>query len=137
MRSISILLLGAVVASCTAVPDGPMTRSVKQQEAFARLTSDKVAGPPVSCLPSYQQNDMTIIDGRTVAFRMTASTVNVANLSGGCELLGTGAYAMQTRSFGQGLCSGDIATVIDTMNRGMSVGSCVVGAIVPYRKLGG
>lgn len=135
MRGVSILLLGAAVVSCTAVPPAP-TRDARQQQAFLRLTGDKLAGPPINCIPSYSQNDMSIIDGHTLAFRVGTGTVNVVTLSDGCGMMGVGGYALQTRSFGQGLCSGDIATVIDPMNHGMTVGSCSIGPIVPYRRPG-
>lgn len=135
MRGVSLLLLGATLAGCTAVPP-PMTRSPDQQQQFTRLVGDKVPGPNISCLPSYNQNDMSIIDGRTVAFRVGTGTVNIVTLSDGCSALGSGNYAMKTRSFGgMGLCQGDIVEVVDTLNH-MTVGSCGVNSIVPYTRPG-
>lgn len=135
MRGVSILLLGATLASCSAVSPPP-TRDASQQQTFMRLTGDKVAGPPVSCLPSWNTNDMSIIDGRTIAFRVGTGTVNVVNLGDGCGMMGVGGYALKTNSFGgQGLCAGDIAQVVDTMNR-TTVGSCVIGPIIPYTRPG-
>ena len=134
MRSVSILLLGAVLVSCTAVPPPP-TRDASQQQQFLRLTGDKLAGPPINCIPSYNQNDMSIVDGHTIAFRVGTGTVNVVNLSEGCGMLGVGGYALQTRSFGQGLCTGDIAQVVDVLNH-MTVGSCSIGPIIPYTRPG-
>lgn len=136
MRGVSILLLGVtMIAGCSSVPQ-PMTRSPDQQATFMRLTGDKVAGPPVSCLPSWNANDMSIIDGQTIAFRVGTGTVNVVTLGDGCSQLGIGTYALKTNSFGgTGLCTGDIAQVVDTINR-MTVGSCVIGPIVPYTRPG-
>ncbi|MES2002384.1 MAG: hypothetical protein V4444_08765 [Pseudomonadota bacterium] len=135
MRGISIVLLGATMVGCSAVPPAPL-RDARQQQAFMRLTGDKVAGPPINCIPSYSQNDMTIIDGHTIAFRIGTGTVNIVNLSDGCSMVGVGGYALKTQSFGQGLCSNDIATVIDPLNNGMTVGSCAIGPIVPYTRPG-
>ncbi len=135
MRKIPLLCLAAVLASCSAAPQ-PVLRSPSGQRAADALFSGKVAGPPVSCLPNYNANDMSIIDGRTVAFRVGTRTVYMVQLNEGCGLLGTGSYALMTRSFGgTGLCRGDIAQVFDTLNR-QTVGSCTVAAIVPYTRPG-
>lgn len=135
MRTIPLLCAAALVGSCSAAPQ-PVMRSPSGQRALESLTAGRVPGPPVSCLPSYNANDMSIIDGRTVAFRVGTRTVYMMSLHEGCELLGAGNYALMTRQFGgMGMCSGDIARVVDTMNR-MTVGSCTIGAIVPYSRPG-
>ena len=135
MRSVSMLLLGAALVSCSAVPPAPL-RDADQQKTFLRLTGDKVAGPAINCIPSYNQNDMSIIDGHTLAFRVGTGTVNVVTLGEGCGMMGVGGYALKTQSFGQGLCSGDVAQVIDPLNNGMLVGSCAIGPIIPYQRPG-
>lgn len=133
MRSILLLSLAALLGSCSMAPQ-PVMRSPSGQRSLDMLLTGKVAGPPVSCLPNYNANDMSIIDGRTVAFRVGTGTVYMMTLSDGCGLLGSGNYAMMTRQFGSmGLCSGDIAQVADTMNR-QTVGSCTIGQIVPYSR---
>jgi len=135
MRSIPLICVAALLGSCSAAPQ-PVLRSPSGQRAMDSLVSGKVAGPPVSCLPSYNSNDMSIIDGRTVAFRVGTGTVYMVQLNEGCGLLGSGSYALLTRSFGgSGLCRGDIAQVFDTLNR-QTVGSCTVAAIVPYTRPG-
>jgi hypothetical protein len=135
MRSIPLIGLAAMLGSCSMAPQ-PVTRSPSGQRAMDSLLTGKVAGPPVSCLPSYNANDMSIIDGRTVAFRVGTGTVYMVRLNEGCGLLGSGNYALLTRPFGgMGLCRGDIAQVFDTMNR-QTVGSCTVAAIVPYVRPG-
>lgn len=134
MRSISVLCLAALLGSCSMAPQ-PVMRSPSGQRALDSLLTGKVAGQPVSCLPSYNANDMSVIDGRNVAFRVGTGTVYMMQLSEGCGLLGSGAYALVTRSFGTGLCSGDIAQVADVRNR-QTVGSCTIGPIVPYIRPG-
>ncbi|MEO6198898.1 MAG: hypothetical protein ABIO68_03025 [Sphingomicrobium sp.] len=134
MRCVPILLLGATLVGCSAVPPAPM-RDAKQQQEYMRLIGDKVAGAPMSCLQSYDQRDMSIIDGHTLGFRVGTGTLNVVTLGEGCGMLDTGGYALQTRSFGQGLCSGDVAQVIDVLNH-ITVGSCTIGTIVPYVRPG-
>ena len=133
MRSISLLLLGATLASCTATAEQP-TRSPRAQQQYLTLLVGKTPRPEISCLPNYSANDMTVIDGRTLAFRRGTGTVYVMHLTPGCENLGSGTYALLSRQYGgSGLCRGDIQQVIDTTNR-ITVGSCTVGAIIPYTK---
>ena len=97
MRGVSILLLGATLVSCSSVPPTPLVRDASQQETFTRLIGDKVPRPPTSCLPSYSQNDMSIIDGQTIAFRVGTGTVNVVTLGEGCGMLSVGGYALQIK----------------------------------------
>lgn len=133
MRSIPLVCLAAMLGSCSTAPQ-PVMRSPSGQRAMDSLLTGKVAEQPVSCLPSYNANDMSVIDGRTVAFRVGTGTVYMMQLNEGCSLLGSGHYALVTRQFGgSGLCRGDIAQVADTMNRQI-VGSCTIAAITPYTR---
>jgi hypothetical protein len=134
MRGISLLLIGATLASCTATAEQPI-RSSRGQQEYMSLVAGKTARAPISCLPNYNANDMTVIDGRTLAFRRGTGTVYVAQLTPGCEMLG-GPYALLSRQYGgMGLCRGDIQQVIDVTNR-ITVGSCTIGAITPYTRAG-
>ncbi len=131
MRSISLVCVAALLGSCAMAPQ-PVTRSAKGQRALDMLMAGKVAGPRVSCLPNYNANDMSIIDGRTIAFRVGSGRTYIVNLSEGCSLLGNGSYALLTKQFGgMGLCRGDIGQVVDTLNR-QTVGSCVIENVTPY-----
>ena len=130
MRLISILMAGAVLASCTTAPPAP-TRTADKQRDYEMALAGKVPQRPISCLPHYRANDMRTIDENTILFR-NGSTTYVAHMRGGCNGLGSGSYALVTRQFGTAdLCSGDIAQVVDTVN-GTSVGSCVWGEFTPY-----
>lgn len=137
MRGISLLLLGAVLASCTTGPEPPPTRNPMAEQELQRLLVGKVARPEISCMQSYNTNDMIVIDGRTLAFRRGTGTIYLAHLSQGCELLSPqGTYALLSRQFGTtGTCRGDIQQVIDTTNR-ITVGSCTIASIVPYVRAG-
>lgn len=131
MRVISIIMAGAVLASCTAMPPQP-TRTAQAQREFQMALTGKVAQPPISCLPTYKSGDMRTIDENTILFRDGTSRAYVAHMQGGCNGLNGGHYALVTKQFGgMGLCRGDIAQVVDTMT-GMPVGSCVFGDFTPY-----
>jgi hypothetical protein len=138
MRGLSLLLLGASLASCTTAPPGPeaVTSTPSGQRAAVALLTGKVPGRPMSCLPNYSANDMTVLDSRTVAFRQGTATTYLVHLTPGCELAGAGPYALVSRQVGGlGLCQGDIQEVMDTLNH-MTVGSCTIEGIVPYVRPG-
>jgi len=135
MRALAGLAVATALASCTTVPE-PYRQDPRAQQELAQLLAGKTAGPPVSCLPSYNANDMRVIDGRNVAFRLGSRQVYLMQLTPGCHLLGNGGYALLTKQFGgMGMCQGDIAQVIDTTAR-MTVGSCGIERIIPYTTQG-
>jgi len=132
MRVISVLIAGAVLASCTTGPGPAPTRTAEKQREYQALLIGKVPQTPISCLPHYRSGDMRTIDEETILFRDGSRRVYVAHMQGGCSGLGRGSTALVTRQFGSAdLCRGDIAQVVDTLN-GMNVGSCVFGDFVPY-----
>lgn len=133
MRTVPLLVAGSILASCTnAAPPPYVERSPSGQRAYAMLLTGKVPQRPISCLQNYLANDQSIIDGRTLAYRMGSRTTYVMHLSPGCEALGSGTYALLSRQVGgMGMCRGDIEQVVDTVNH-MTVGSCTVTDIVPY-----
>ncbi len=132
MRVISVLAAGATLASCSAMPYQPPVRTAEAQREYVLALQGKVPGPPISCLPSYRSGDMKTIDENTILFREGSSRTYVANMQGGCTGLPSGHYALVTRQVGgMGLCRGDIAQVVDTLN-GIPVGSCVFGDFTPY-----
>ena len=136
MRTIALLLMGATIASCTAYGPEPGQPTPRSERDLAQLLAGKTPGRPISCLPPYNSNDQRIIDGRTVAFRVGTRTTYLMHLSSGCELLGTGNYALFTREFGgMGMCQNDIVRVVDVFNR-TTVGSCGIESIVPYSATG-
>ena len=125
------MLCGGALASCASSPE-PDARAEVRQQQLQHLLAGKVPGKPISCLPSYNANDMETIDGRTVAFTIGMRTAYLMHLTPGCGLLGTGNYALLTKQYGgMGLCRGDIAQVFDTVSRTMA-GSCGIAEIVPY-----
>lgn len=131
MRVISVVLAGAVLASCTAVPPPP-TRTAHAQQRLETLLAGKTPQAPISCLPSYRANDMIRIDDDTVVFRDGSRRVYVNHMRGPCTGLSDSNNALVTREYtGPGPCSGDIARVVDTTAH-VPVGSCAWGEFVPY-----
>ena len=131
MRYLSIALIASALAACTTAPE-PMTRSAEAEAQLGRLLAGKTPGAPMNCLRSWQSGNMVVIDDSTVVFRDSPTRVYRNDFRGGsCSRLGSGSYALVTRTTGSGLCSGDIAQVVDVSN-GITMGSCVLGDFIPY-----
>jgi len=131
MRSLTIALIASALAACSTAPE-PMTRSAEAEAQLGKLLAGKTAGAPVSCLQTWRSGNMVVIDDNTVVFRDSPRRVYRNDFRGGsCNRLGSGHYALLTKTTGTSLCSGDIAQVLD-VSSGITVGSCVLGDFVPY-----
>jgi len=129
MRGIPLLLLGAAVASCA--PPAPM-HTAKAETQFDQFIAGRVAGAPLNCMPTFNANDMVVLNDSTVGFKV-GGRVYVAHAQGGCNNLG-GPYALVTRQVGATrLCSGDVIDVVDIRNH-FTVGSCSFDGFTPYDK---
>ena len=131
MRGSVLVIVGFALAGCMTQPP-PATRTAEAQAQFQKLTAGKIAGRPISCLPSYRRTQMVPIDNSTVAFK-DGRTVYVNHLIGECSGLRNGWYTLVTRSSGPGMCRGDIAHIAD-LSTGIVVGTCAIGDFVPYRR---
>jgi hypothetical protein len=132
MRGISLLLLGATVASCANPPPAPM-QSAKAERQYEQFIAGRVAGPAVGCMPTFNANDMVVLNDSTVGFK-SGGRVYVAHAAGGCNNLG-GPYALVTRQVGTRLCSGDVVDIVDVRNH-FTVGSCTFNEFIPYDRPG-
>jgi hypothetical protein len=133
--SLTVLASAGLLASC-ATTSAPEPRSAKAQAELSRLLDGRVAGRAQSCLPTYRSQDMVVIDENTLLFRDGSNRVWRSDLRGPCNSLGRPGTALLTKQFGgTGLCSGEIAQVIDTA-QGFTLGSCAIGDFVPYRGRG-
>ncbi|HUE79894.1 MAG TPA: hypothetical protein VMN38_09720 [Sphingomicrobium sp.] len=131
MRSVSLVILTLALGACSTTPQ-PMGRSAEADAHLQELIAGKVPGQGRACLPHYRANNMVVIDDNTVVFDSGRTVYRNDFQGGACSRLGSGFYAMLTKtSGGTGLCRGDIAQVVDTTT-GITVGSCVLGDFVPY-----
>ena len=130
---ISLSILAATLAGCSVQPDSMAVRGPRAQQELDRYLVGKVAGAPVSCLPSFRTNDMTVVDERTILFRDGANRVYRNDPAGGCPGAGQPGYTLVIRNFGggTGLCRGQIVQVAD-LQTGSFGGSCVLGDFVPF-----
>jgi hypothetical protein len=130
MRPATLLLITIAASACasSAVSE---PRTAKAETRLHELLGDKVAGTPVSCLPT-RNGSMVAIDDNTILFRVGRKTFYRNDPPGGCPGIGRGSYALVTDSIGTGLCSGQIARVVDVPGK-VTVGHCTLGDFVPYR----
>jgi len=129
-RALALLLAAVVSAYAASAASEP--RSTKAEAQLQSWLGGKVAGPPVDCLPSFQPDDMVVIDNKTILFKGYHDVVYRNDPPGGCSPMGTGGYSLVTRSTSSRLCRGDIAQVVD-LRSGVISGSCAMGSFVPYQ----
>lgn len=130
MRPATLLLITVAASACasSAVSE---PRTAKAEMRLQELLGDKIAGAPVNCLPT-RDSGMVAIDDNTMLFRVGRNTFYRNDPPGGCPGIGRGSYALVTDSFGSGLCSGQIARVVD-VPAAVTIGHCTLGEFVPYR----
>ena len=134
MRNILIASAAAAGLAACSTSTEPPVRSAQSQAEYLKAIEGRVAGAPMNCLPSWDANDMRVIDDQTIVFGERSNRVYVANLQSPCDNLDAPGYALVTqRPGGPGMCSGDIATVVQTTS-GMAAGSCVIGTFTPYTR---
>jgi hypothetical protein len=133
MRAIPLLLAVAALTGCMTQPP-PATQLAESQAKLQELTTGKVAGAAMACLPpSVRSRNMVAIDDSTVAYIDSPRRVYVNHLRGECSNLRNGFYTLVVRSSGSGTCSGDIADVAD-VRTGITAGTCALGEFVPYTR---
>ena len=132
MRNILIAFAAAGLVACSTATEPPV-RSADNQARYLNLIAGRTAGAPMSCLATWDADDMRVIDDQTIVFGERSNRIYVANLQSSCDNLGQPGFALVTRTPGSQLCSGDIATIVQTSS-GITAGSCVIGTFTPYTR---
>ena len=130
MRTMMLIPVAAVLAACATAPPPPTG-----VRAAARLNQELgglAPGQPVSCLPHYRADQMTVIDENTILFREAPSRIWRNEVQGVCNGLASG-HTLVFRHTGGSLCRGEIGEVTD-LRTGVSFGSCSLGDFVPYTR---
>ena len=122
MRSLLLLLLAAIVASCVQ-SSAPVGVSLDPQLA------GRVAGPPRSCITAFSNSNLTAIDASTFVYR-SGDTIYVNHPSSPCPGIAPLNTLIVDAQQGH-YCRGDRV-------RGLEPGSiiagpvCILGDWVPY-----
>lgn len=136
MRILTLMIAASALASCTAGPQ-PAEYDAANAAKLQATLAGKVAGAPLTCLPTFRSNDMIRVSDDVAVFRDGPNRVYVNRLNGRCSGLGNPNYALVTKTIGaSSACRGDIARVVD-LATGMTVGSCSFGDFVPYTRARG
>ncbi|WP_151953733.1 hypothetical protein [Sphingomonas sp. EC-HK361] len=123
------VLAGIAATAALAGSDRKPVESpqVKFDKAVAGLTP----GKPMTCLRERTPTSLTAI-GNKLLYRASAKLIYVNETTGGCENVARG-DTLITKSYGGGLCRGDIAQTVDLPAR-IPTGSCALGDFTPYRR---
>ena len=132
-----LVILAAVLAvsglaACAGQEMAP-DRDPRGEMRLAQALAGKVAGPPVSCLPHFRNNQMEVIDRDTILFR-DGRTSYVQHTNGYCYPNGSrNGFTLVTQQYGNAaLCRGDIGQVFDTTSQTFR-GGCSFNDFIPYR----
>lgn len=134
MRNILLvpgLTLLAGIAATGAIAAADRQLDAEAQAKFDKAVAGLTPGKPMTCLHERTPTSLTAI-GNKLIYRASNRLVYVNDTSGGCENVGRG-DTLVTKSFGSGLCRGDIAQTVDLPAR-IPTGSCSLGDFTPYRK---
>jgi hypothetical protein len=112
MRALMLIAAAVTVASCSrpALPPGA---------AFAQETAGRVAGPAQTCVSTFPQQNLRILDPQTVAYGW-GNTVYINHLSGPCPALSQYNTIIVEGSIGSQYCRGDRV-------RGLEPGAIIAG----------
>lgn len=125
MRPLMLIAAAAIVASCSRPVEPPADR-------FAKETEGRIAGPAQSCVNTYPNQNLRVLDAQTLAYG-TGGTIFINRLPASCPGLGELNTTIVYGSTGSQYCRGDRV-------RGLEMGAtipgppCNLGDWVPYRK---
>lgn len=126
----------AALAACTpsAAEQGRIdARAATAQTKLDAALAGLVPGKPTSCLPlSNTSQYRTEGYGPAILYTYNRGLIYRNDTNGGCEGIARG-DVLVTRQLGGQLCSGDIATTVDSTSR-FQTGSCALGQFTPYRR---
>ncbi len=124
------LALGACAAGQRSAEAEALTPD--QLAILDRHLGGKVAGEPVSCLPSRSASETIRVSDNVLLYRASGRLVYKNELRGRCPGLARDDDIIVSRVNGPGPCRGDIIHLVDRAS-GMQGPSCVLGDFVPYR----
>ncbi len=139
MKRLGFLTAGlgaALVLGGCAYGDRSVDQNVLTPQQLAVLDRElggKVAGEPVSCIPTTIANDLVRVSDNILLYRAGRNLVYKNELPGpGCPGLARDNDIIVSDVRGPGPCRGDILRLVDR-GSGIGGGSCVLGSFVPYR----
>lgn len=132
MRTLVALACAGLASACTMNEPSEADRTASEASLSTALRDYEPAGPPVSCVQTRELGGNHSAGDAIVFEGTTRSRLFVNRPAAACPDIGSG-RALQTRTFTNQLCRGDIATVFDPVS-GITFGGCGLGDFQPYRR---
>jgi hypothetical protein len=123
----AVLLL---LAGASALAADKPTRAEKSEARLAELLKGRTAGTPVTCIPSFQADELEVLDGVAMVYGK-GETLYVARPKDPKSLRWDDVIVIN-RVGGQ-LCNTDIVRTVDRMS-GFTTGVVFLDKFVPYKK---
>ncbi len=138
-RKTTALILAAlapiVLSACAAGQQSAEAEALtpRQLAVLDRELGGKVAGEPVSCIPSTSSSTQTIrVSDSVLLYRVSGRLVYKNDLRSSCPGLARDNDVIVSRVSGTGPCRGDIIRLVDRAS-GIGGASCSLGSFTPYR----
>ncbi len=129
--SLAPIALSACAAGQQSAEAEPLTP--RQLAVLDRELGGKVAGEPVSCIPSTSSSTQTIrVSDSVLLYRVSGRLVYKNDLRSSCPGLARDNDVIVSRISGSGPCRGDIIRLVDRAS-GIGGASCSLGEFTPYR----
>jgi hypothetical protein len=129
----ALTTFAALLAVAAAAPAADkQTREEKNEEKLAKLLEGRVAGEPVSCIPSFQTNDLQVLDGVALVYGK-GETIYVARPTRPDSMRVRWDDVIVINRMGGQLCHTDIIRTVDRMT-GFTTGALFLDRFVPYKK---
>ncbi len=128
------IVASAALTACAA-PARQANAEALNPEQLALLERNlggKVAGRPVSCIPSRTADQTIRVSDDILLYRVSGNLVYRNELRGSCPGLARDDDIIVSRTSGIGPCRGDIIHLVDRTS-GLAGPSCVLGEFTPYR----
>lgn len=129
--TIKTIALAAAAGSMLAGPIAEAKPRQTGEEKLAKMLEGRVAGKPQSCITTFDQNALRIIDKTALVYR-TAKTVWVSRPEDPSSLDDNDILVIR-RTSGSQLCKLDMIHTIDRVG-GFYTGNVLLGDFVPYTK---
>ena len=128
----SALFLAAIAAVVSTVPASARERLTGEQQ-LAKLIDGRVAGKPSSCISTFSQGNLRVLDGTALVY--DAGRTIWVNRPDNARQLDDDDILVTHNTMGGQLCRMDIVRTVD---RGgyFPTGFVSLGDFVPYRKAG-
>lgn len=125
-------LLSLLLAGCGAAVATDSPRDARAQVRADRLLAGKTAVGTQSCAPLRELDRQTVVDERTILYRVSATKVWRNDIPVGCAGLDRNSTLIRRSISSTNICSGEIFEVRDAGTQ-FPMGACSFGEFTEFR----